>query len=224
MSDWAATVSELATGGGTLVLAIATFAAVRSANRSAQVAQAAMQAAMRPVLMQSRLDDAPQKIAFGDDRWITVPGGCAALEADGAVYLAISVRNAGTGMAIIHGWHVQAGRPGADDPAPPLDAFTPQSRDMYVGPGDVGFWQGALRDPARPQFGELAAAVKDRDLILVDVLYGDYEGGQRVITRFTVRWREPAGDDAQRRGVPRPDGRWLASVVRHWNVDRPDPR
>lgn len=41
MVDWT-TVSSLATGVGTLVLAIATFASVRSANRSARVAQEAL--------------------------------------------------------------------------------------------------------------------------------------------------------------------------------------
>ena len=47
----------------------------------------------------------------------------------------------------------------------------------------------------------------------VDILYGDFEGGQRVISRFLLTPRE--GDD----GV-----RWLAAVGRHWNVDRPQPR
>lgn len=37
MSDWE-TAASLATAGGTLVLAVATFAAVRSGNRSAAVA------------------------------------------------------------------------------------------------------------------------------------------------------------------------------------------
>ena len=37
MDEWQ-TVSSLATGVGTLVLAVATFSAVRSANRSARVA------------------------------------------------------------------------------------------------------------------------------------------------------------------------------------------
>ena len=27
-----------------------------------------------------------------------------------------------------------------------------QTRDMYIPPGDVGFWQGALRDPDDPQY------------------------------------------------------------------------
>jgi hypothetical protein len=41
------------------------------------------------------------------------------------------------------------------------------------------------------------------------VLYGDHEGGQRVISRFIV--------------TPH-DERWLASVARYWNLDRKDPR
>ncbi len=43
------------------------------------------------------------------------------------------------------------------------------------------------------------------------MLYGDGEGGQRVITRFAVI---PIGDDDD----------WLTSVSRHWNLDRDDPR
>ena len=38
MADWV-TISSLATAGGTLVLAMATFASVRSANQSARVAE-----------------------------------------------------------------------------------------------------------------------------------------------------------------------------------------
>ena len=38
MADWQ-TISSLATAGGTLVLAVATFSAVRSANRSARIAE-----------------------------------------------------------------------------------------------------------------------------------------------------------------------------------------
>ena len=38
MADWV-TISSLATAGGTLVLAVATFSSVRSANRSARVAE-----------------------------------------------------------------------------------------------------------------------------------------------------------------------------------------
>jgi hypothetical protein len=44
----------------------------------------------------------------------------------------------------------------------------------------------------------------------VDLLYGDHEGGQRMISRFAL--------------IPKGDGGWLASVSRHWNLDRADPR
>ena len=48
-TNWS-TISSLATGVGTLVLAIATFASVRSSNRSARVAEVALQEQRRPVL------------------------------------------------------------------------------------------------------------------------------------------------------------------------------
>src|SRR6476619_6889645 len=56
MTDWT-TIASLATAGGTLVLAFATFAAVRSSNRSARLAEYAMQIGIRPLLLPSRLED-----------------------------------------------------------------------------------------------------------------------------------------------------------------------
>ena len=47
-------------------------------------------------------------------------------------------------------------------------------------------------------------------LLTIDLLYGDYEGGQRMVSRFLLR--------------PGQEDRWLLSVIHHWNVDRPDPR
>ena len=53
MTDWAP-VSSLATAGGTLVLAAATFSAVRSSNRSARLAERSLLADLRPVLEHAR--------------------------------------------------------------------------------------------------------------------------------------------------------------------------
>src|SRR5215471_12284947 len=87
VADWV-TISSLATAGGTLVLAAATFAAVRSANRAARVAEISVLANLRPLLMPSRLDDPVQKVGFYDERWFTLSGsGGAAEVGDGAVYL-----------------------------------------------------------------------------------------------------------------------------------------
>src|SRR5438477_8087178 len=88
MADWV-TISSLATAGGTLVLAGATFASVRSANRASRVAERSLLAGLRPLLMPSRLEDPPQKIGFVDGKWLHVPGSCGAAEtSDEAVYLA----------------------------------------------------------------------------------------------------------------------------------------
>jgi cell division protein FtsX len=59
--DWA-TIASFATALGTLVLAVATFSAVRSSNRSARIAEASFQVNLRPVLVTSRLEDPIQKI------------------------------------------------------------------------------------------------------------------------------------------------------------------
>lgn len=62
-ADWAS-VASLATAAGTLVLAMATFASVRSANRTARAAEQSLQAGLRPLLLASRLQDDPQKVMF----------------------------------------------------------------------------------------------------------------------------------------------------------------
>jgi hypothetical protein len=209
--DWATTAS-LATAAGTLVLAVATFVSVRSANRAARVAERTLLAGIRPLLVPSRAQDPEQKIGFADNRWIRVPGGQAAVEiADEAVYLVISLRNVGSGLAVLHGWRFHPERiMGGDADHPPVEQFHRLMRDIYIPVGEMGFWQGAFRDPSDPDFAGAREALCGRRQSTVDLLYGDYEGGQRVISRFAVI---PVGDD-----------RWLATVSRHWNLDRPDPR
>lgn len=206
------TISSLATAGGTLVLAVATFASVRSANRSARVAEESLLASVRPLLMPSRFEDATQKVGFADDHWIHLPGGGGRVDVgDDAIYLAVSVRNAGTGIAVLHGWRVDQATDYTPQERPPLDGFRRLSRDLYLASGDIGFWQGAIRDHEDPDWDFIAKRVADGERIFVDILYGDHQGGQRVISRFGLMPHSQA------------DGH-LATVSRHWNVDRPDPR
>src|ERR1700674_5553661 len=100
MADWQ-TISSLATAGGTLVLAAATYSAVRSSNRSARssdrsarIAEQALLAGMRPLLVPSLGDDPAQKVLWSDRHAIRLPGGRALVETDnGVIYLAIGLRN-----------------------------------------------------------------------------------------------------------------------------------
>jgi hypothetical protein len=216
VADWV-TISALASAGGTLVLAGVTVASVRSANRAARVAEQSLLAGQRPLLVASRTEDAAVRAGFQDGVWFNVPGGeGAANVTDAAAYFVISVRNVGTGIAVLHGWHLipeLVFERGAHVTPPPLEEFTTLTRDLYVAPGDIGFWQGSFRDPASDGYLEARRAIEARRSIGVDILYGDFEGGQRVISRFMVTPKEIDGDV-----------RWYASVGRHWNVDRPDPR
>jgi hypothetical protein len=200
------TAASLATAGGTLILALATFASVRSANRAARTAEIALQEQRRPVLVQSRLDDPLQKISFVDGHWVHVTGSRAAAEhVDGTVYLAMSLRNVGAGIGVLQGWVPHVGMNTSRE-----HAYRPQSRDLYIPAGDVGLWQGALRDPSEDAHGAIADAVIQRQTMSIELLYSDQVGGQRTISRFLV---QPVGDDG-----------WIASVGRHWYLDRDGPR
>jgi hypothetical protein len=210
------TISSLATAAGTLVLAVATFSSVRSGNRTARAAERSLQVGLRPLLIQSRRDDPAQKIMFGDEQWAKLPGGAMVGEVRGeagheTLYLAMSLHNAGSGVAVIQGWRFYPDRPtGPEQTHPPPETFRLQGRDLYIPVNDTGFWQAAYRDHEDPEFPAAMEAIKSRTPVAVDLLYGDLEGGQRVITRFSV--------------MPRDDEFWMPSVIRYWNVDTPDPR
>lgn len=210
MADWV-TISSLATAGGTLVLAVATFSSVRSANRAARAAERSLLAGLRPLLMPSRLEDPPQKIPFVDGHWVVVEGGHGVFEAaEDALYMGLALRNAGSGIAVLHGWTMYPDRLLGDAGHADVGDFRRLTRDIYVPAGDLGFWQGAFRDQGEPAFDAAQEAAQELRPITIDLLYGDHEGGQRTITRFTL--------------LPREDGGRLVAVNRHWHLDRADPR
>lgn len=271
--DWV-TVSSLATAGGTLVLAVATFSSTRSANRAARaseqslrIGQRSLEIGLRPLLLPSRWDDPAQKIMYGDEQWFRLPGGSGIGEirsVDGVetVYLALSLHNAGSGLALIHGWRFYPERPhGTEQQHPAPEEFRTNFRDLYIPVNGTSFWQAAYRDSEDEEYATAVEAIKARRPVGLDLLYGDYEGGQRVITRFSMTPRDPVSAALSRVGGGPPaggartpggggpladggaadgaghgagpgagsgpvdsDGLWLPSVVRHWNVDRPDPR
>jgi hypothetical protein len=217
MTDWA----SAGTAVGTLILAGATFAAVRSGNRSARIAERALLAGLRPLLMPGQDGDPVERVLFADGRILDVGGARATVdEADGIVYLALPLANVGSGLARLLGYRLEAqiaeemerdplgpARHRRGDALPDLVAFRRQQRDLYIAPGRVGFWQAALRDPHDALRVTTLEAIRTSGRITVDLLYGDHEGGQPTLTRF-VLLREEQG--------------WRSDVTRHWSLDPRD--
>jgi hypothetical protein len=199
-------IASLTTAAGTLVLAVATFGATRSANRASRVAERSLLATLRPVLMNAQLGDPRQKIGFADEHWLQVEGPGAAFEqGENAIYLAFGLRNFGSGLGILQAWHPVAHRVLGDTPHSPVADFRPQTRSLYIPSGGLGFWQGALRDPAEPVYSDFAKAIKDRSPVTIELLYSDMNGGQHTITRIAI--------------LPGHGTGWLAAVGRHWAVE-----
>jgi hypothetical protein len=193
------TIASLATALGTLVLAIATFASVRSANRAARVSEQAFLHGQQPLLFPSHFDDRVQKVGWVDEHRTVLQGGHAAAE------------NVGNGIAVIQGWRATAARVTSEIAMPEPETFRAQTRDLYVPSNEIGFWQGAFREAHDPNGVAMRDAVSTRTPFTIELLYSDHEGGQRAIGRFFV--------------APATDGdAWLFSMVRHWNLDRPNPR
>ncbi len=91
----------------------------------------------------------------------------------------------------------------------PLEEFHVQSRDLYVPAGDIGMWQGALRNPTDPIRVDVVDAINRGHPITVELLYSDQVGLQRTISRFGL--------------TPTTDA-WLVSLNRHWYLDWEGPR
>ena len=208
--DWA-TISSLATALGTLVLAVATFASIRSANRSARTAERALSFNLRPLLFPSRTDDSVQKVTWMDGRLHRLAGAHAIAEATAeSIYLAMSLRNVGAGMAVLQSWYVWPDSDIVREQPRPLDTFRQLTRDLYIAPNDIGFWQGAFRDRSDELFATISAKINARQVCAIDILYCNSEGGQRTVSRFQV---VPVADDA-----------WISTVGRHFSLDHDLPR
>jgi hypothetical protein len=224
VTDWA----EWATSVGTLVLAGATFAAIRSSNRSARsaerstrIAERTLLANLRPLLVVAQPGDPGQQIQFADGCVIEMKSGEAVYSPrNGVIYLALPLRNVGTGIAHLLRYRLEPeseNRVRADplgparhrrgDPPPDPRTFAFQQRDLYIAPGESGFWQAALRDRESPLFIEAGRAHHSRGRLIVDVLYGDLEDGQPTVTRFVL--------------LPNSDHTWRCTTAHHWR-DLPD--
>ena len=94
----AETTASLATAAGTLVLAVATFASVRSANRAARTAERALLEGLRPVLVNvPAAGSAGEDLASSTSTAIRVEGGHGVVEiTDEVIYLAIGAAQCGT--------------------------------------------------------------------------------------------------------------------------------
>jgi hypothetical protein len=209
-TDWVA-IASVGTAVATLVLAIATFSSVRSANRTARAAERSLAAQLWPLLAPTRPDDPEQKVVFRDGHKVVVGGGMAAVEAaDDAIYFLISVRNVGPGLAVLDQWWFGGRRLLGAEAHADESSYRRLGRDQYIPSGEIGFLQAAIRDPSDPDFAAAATAIAAHQEMTVDVLYTDHLGHQRTITRFVLN--------------PMPSGGWYAVVPRHWYLDRPDPR
>ena len=210
MTGWA-TVASFATAAGTLVLGAATSYSVRSANRSARVAERSSQIGLRPILTASRQEDPPQRIMFGDRHWVNLEGAQAAVEfADGVVYLAMMVRNVGNGMAMIQAWRPAARQASSVDGWGRVEDFRAQTRALWVAPGDVAFWHGTLRKADEEIYDHIRNAMS-QGAISVDRLCRDHEGGQRTISRFRLIRRDSENNASE--------PTWWTQLTNHHALD-----
>jgi len=206
-----ATIASLATAGGSLILAVATFASTRSANRSARIAERALDLNLRPVLIPAHEWDAAERITFYDEI-VQLRGGFATVEdRSGNLYFAAQLRNVGAGIGVLTAWLVKVGPdlPLSTEAAlrvPDYDTFVAQQRSLYVPAGDVGYWQGAIRegDSDRGDADALRRAIEAGERLSLFLRYADQDGGHDTVTQYSLTTDE--------------NGDWLFGIARHWSL------
>jgi hypothetical protein len=92
------------------------------------------------------------------------------------------------------------------DPPPQFENFVLQQRSLYVPAGDVGYWQGAIRecDTDRGDGEALRQAVESGSRLTLYLRYADQDGGHDTVTRYTLSTDE--------------NGDWLFGIGRHWSL------
>src|SRR5205807_2635652 len=92
------------------------------------------------------------------------------------------------------------------DPPPHFDSFVLQQRSLYVPAGDVGYWQGAIRecDTDRGDGEALRKAIESGGRLTLYLRYADQDGGHDTVTRYTLSTDE--------------NGDWLFGIARHWSL------
>ena len=206
-----ATIASLATAGGTLILAVATFMSTRSANRSARIAERALDLNLRPVLIPAHEWDSAERISFYDEI-VQLRGGYATVEdRSGNLYFAAQLRNVGAGIGVLNAWRIEVGpelpvTPEVAFAVPDYDTFVAQQRSLYVPAGDVGFWQGAIReaDTDRGDAEALRRAIDGGQRLALFLRYADQDGGHDTVTQYSL--------------MPDENGDWLLGITRHWSV------
>ncbi|HTK14949.1 MAG TPA: hypothetical protein VL769_01040, partial [Acidimicrobiia bacterium] len=182
-----------------------------SANRSARIAERALDLNLRPVLIPAHEWDAAERITFYDEI-VQLRGGFATIEdRSGNLYFAAQLRNVGAGIGVLTSWLVEAGpdMPLSSDAAlaiPDFGTFVMQQRSLYVPAGDVGYWQGAIReaDTDRGDAAALRRAIDNHERLTLYLRYADPDGGHDTVTRYSL--------------MPDENGDWLFTIARHWSL------
>jgi hypothetical protein len=110
----------------------------------------------------------------------------------------------------LHGWFPYPERviePSHADP----EEFRRLTIDLYIQAGGAGYFEGAVRDADDSLRDGFLTVLAERRPFTIDLLYGDQQGRQRTVSRFTV--------------LPTDEGEgWTCRASQHWNLDSPAPR
>ena len=106
-------------------------------------------------------------------------------------------------------WFVETGLSVSLD-LPDVSTFVAQVRSLYVPAGDVGYWQGAIREgnTDRGDADALRDAIEAAERLTLYLRDSDQDGGHDMVTRSSL--------------LPGENGDWIFGNARHRSVEVSD--
>jgi len=207
----------------TTLLAIVTFALVCATYLMAQTAKRQFGRQLLPILIPSRIRDPIRKVYFSNNTWQMLYGDQVLVDSVDTLYVAIPLRNIGSGTAVVRGLSIPD--VGPDDDAlprrrPSLKNLIAAKTDLLLGPGDISHLSiDSEAQTADRQRHALQTQVEriDRDSgVYLDILHCDHVRRQHNITRIELaQVSEKSSSSGTTSGAEH-----IARAVKHWPLRR----
>ena len=185
MAD-SATIASYATAAGTLVLAVATFSAVRSSNRFSPHRRRVTPHQHAPTAHPVAVSTTPSKGCCGIHHHAAhingrtpssrKTAGSSIWRSDCETLVQVLPCSTGGTRCPI--------RRSKTCPTPQAEDFRRLTIDLYIPAGGSGYWEAAVREPDDPLRPGFMRALTERHPFMIDILYGDQQGRQRTISRY----------------------------------------
>jgi hypothetical protein len=199
-SDSDLVAATIALAGTTMLVAVpAAWSALLSARQ--------MKRNLLPIITPARPDGSKRVARFTPAKHVVLENADSFSQEDGErVYLAVCVRNIGSGVAVVRGVDANSTdevKELAPDGIPALRGLVRSERSLYLGPTEAAYLTMWATSSSSAGFDVVRRTVPAKGDLLLDLVYCDHAGRQLTVSRIELRWASDAN-------------RYVARLVKYW--------